>query len=130
MPSINYSFVAIIAHKILWLFTPIGFNWQIVAALIPGIAAREVVVASLATIYAVSGVGNSSSINLATYLANSWTIAMGLSLITWYAFAPQCASTLVVVKRETNSYRWPLFLFVYQLVLAYLMAFIVYHIAK
>jgi ferrous iron transport protein B len=130
MPAINYSFVGIIAHKILWFFAPIGFNWQIVAALIPGIAAREVVVASLGTIYAISGVSSGYMGNISSYLANSWTLATGLSLITWYAFAPQCASTLAVVRRETNSYKWPLFLFSYQFFLAYFMAFIVYHIAK
>lgn len=128
MPAINYSFVGIIAHKILWIFTPIGFNWQIVAALIPGIAAREVVVAALGTIYAISSNGVSG--DLASYLADSWSLATGLSLITWYAFAPQCASTLAVVKRETNSNKWPLILFSYQLFLAYIMAFIVYHIMK
>ncbi len=125
---INYSFVGIIGHYCLFLFAPIGFNWQIVASLIPGLAAREVVIAALGTIYALGD--NFNQDNLITTLQHSISISTALSLITWYIFAPQCISTLAVVKRETGSYKWVIVMFVYQFLLAYLMAFIVYQTAQ
>ncbi len=128
LPAIDYSFVGIIGHYIQYIFAPIGFNWQIASALIPGIAAREVVVSALGTIYAVSGDSDTVRNGLVFTLQHSWTIATGISLITWYVFAPQCISTLAVVKRETGSYKWPLIMFSYQIILAYVMAFIVYRI--
>ncbi len=126
LPAINYSFVAIIGKHLEWLFIPIGFNWQIIAALIPGMAAREVAVSALATIYAVAGSEDAISHNLGTLLHSTWSMGTALSLITWYVFAPQCISTLAVTKRETNSYKWPMIMFSYQMGLAYLMSFIVY----
>ncbi|MCE3268590.1 MAG: ferrous iron transporter [Burkholderiales bacterium] len=128
-PVINYSFVGIIGKFLAPLFAPIGFSWQIVAALIPGMAAREVAVSALGTIYALSGSEEAIKQSLSTTIAHSWTIATGLSLIAWYAFAPQCISTLAVAKRETNSWKWPVVMFSYQMVLAYIMSFIVYRIA-
>ena len=126
-PNIEYSFVAILGKFLQPLFAPIGFNWQIVAALIPGIAAREVVVSALGTLYALSG-DSELATNLGNILSQSWTLASGLSLIAWYVFAPQCASTLAVAYRETNSWKWPALMFVYQMFLAYIAAFIVYNI--
>ncbi|MFN8770191.1 MAG: ferrous iron transporter B [Neisseriaceae bacterium] len=128
LSAINYSFVGIIGHYLEDIFAPIGFNWQIAAALIPGMAAREVAVSSLSTIYAISGSENVMKDGLALVLHNSWTLATAFSLITWYVFAPQCISTLAVVKRETNSYKWPFIMFGYQFGLAYIMSFIVYRI--
>ena len=128
-PTISYSFVGILGKFLHPLFEPIGFPWEVVAALIPGIAAREVVVSALGTIYALSGNEDVMSQGLSTILSHSWSLATGLSLLTWYVFAPQCASTLAVVKRETNSWKWPLILFTYQMFLAYAMAFIVYNSA-
>ncbi len=128
-PAISYSFVGILGKFLHPLFVPIGFPWEVVAALIPGIAAREVVVSALATIYALSGNEDAMSQGLSVILSHSWSLATGLSLLTWYVFAPQCASTLAVVKRETNSWKWPLILFGYQMFLAYAMAFIVYNSA-
>jgi len=97
-------------------------------ALIPGFAAREVAVAALGTVYAV-GSPDASPGALATTLTHHWTIATGLSFLAWYVFAPQCASTLGVVKRETNSWKWPAILFGYMITLAYIAAFITYRIA-
>jgi len=97
-------------------------------ALIPGFAAREVAVAALGTVYAV-GSGGGSPATLATTLAHHWSIATGLSFLAWYVFAPQCASTLGVVKRETNSWRWPIIMLVYMTGLAYLASLIVYRLA-
>lgn len=128
-PAISYSFVGITGKFLAPFFAPIGFSWQIVAALIPGMAAREVAVSALATIYALSGSEEVVAQSLSTTIAHSWTIATGLSLIAWYAFAPQCISTLAVAKRETNSWKWPVVMFSYQMVLAYVMSFIVYKIA-
>jgi ferrous iron transport protein B len=126
-PAINYSLAGIIGHIIHPLLAPIGFTWQIAVALIPGIAAREVAVGALGTVYAIGG--QSTGASLATALAGQWSLATALAFLAWYIFAPQCASTLAVIKRETNSWLWPTVTFLYMLVLAYLSAFAVYHIA-
>ena len=97
-------------------------------ALIPGFAAREVAVAALGTVYAI-GNADASPGMLATTLAHHWSIATGLSFLAWYVFAPQCASTFGVVKRETNSWLWPIVMLVYMTALAYAAAFAVYHTA-
>jgi ferrous iron transport protein B len=91
-------------------------------------AAREVAVAALGTVYAVGDPENNTG-TLASTLANHWSLATGLSFLAWYIFAPQCAATLGVVKRETNSWLWPTVMFVYMTTLAYLASFIVYRIA-
>jgi ferrous iron transport protein B len=124
-PAINYSFAGMIGHAVQPVLAPIGFNWQIAIALIPGMAAREVVVAALGTVYAVGG-GEAGT--LGDTLAAHWSLATALALLAWYVFAPQCAATLGVVKRETNSWRWPLIMFVYMMMLAYTAAFIVYNV--
>ena len=124
-PAINYSFAGIIGHALQPLLAPIGFNWQIAVALIPGMAAREVAVGALGAVYAISG----ESSALGGVLARQWPLATALSLLAWYVFAPQCMSTLAVIRRETNSWRWPVITFVYMLTLAYLAAFIVYQTA-
>ncbi|WP_411287098.1 ferrous iron transporter B [Phenylobacterium sp.] len=122
---IEYSFAGQLGHLIGPALAPIGFNWQMTVALIPGFAAREVAVAALGTVYAI-GDAEAHVGALATSLANHWSLATGLSFLAWYVFAPQCASTLAVVKRETNSWRWPIVMFVYMTALAYLASFIVY----
>jgi ferrous iron transport protein B len=127
-PAINYSLAAGIGKVIEPVLRPVGFNWQIDIALIPGMAAREVAVAALGTVYAIEGVdGNREA--LGGTLAAHWSLATALALLAWYVFAPQCASTLGVVRRETNSWRWTVFLFSYMLALAYLAAFATYHTA-
>lgn len=127
-PAIDYSFAGMIGHFIQPVLAPIGFNWQMSIALIPGMAAREVAVATLGTVYAVGDAENNIG-TLASTLANHWSLATGLSFLAWYVFAPQCAPTLGVVKRETNSWLWPTVMFVYMVTLAYLASFIVYHTA-
>ena len=124
-PAINYSFAGMIGHALQPLLAPVGFNWQIAIALIPGLAAREVAVGALATVYAV-GAGDAARVALGTTIAGQWSLATALALLAWYVFAPQCASTLGVVKRETNSWKWPVVMFIYMMVLAYVAAFVVY----
>jgi ferrous iron transport protein B len=126
-PAIDYSFAGMIGHAVQPLLAPIGFSWQMSVALIPGMAAREVCVAVLGTIYAIGGEGAGGT--LASTLAHDWSLASALSFLVWYVFAPQCASTLGVVKRETNSWFWPAVMFAYMITLAYAAAFAVYHIA-
>ena len=127
-PAIEYSLAARLGHAIEPVIRPIGFNWQIGVALIPGMAAREVAVASLGTVYAIEDAEDDPG-TLASTLAGKWSIATALALLAWYVFAPQCASTLVVVKRETGSARWMWFLFGYMLALAYAAAFATYQLA-
>ena len=127
-PAIDYSFAGMIGHAIQPLFAPIGFNWQMVVALIPGFAAREVAVAALGTVYAV-GDAEANVGALGARLAEQWSLATGLSFLAWYVYAPQCAATLGVVKRETNSWAWTAVMFFYMLTLAYLASFAVYHTA-
>jgi ferrous iron transport protein B len=127
-PAIDYSFAGQLGHALQPLLAPIGFNWQMTVALIPGFAAREVAVAALGTVYAVSAPDAAPGM-LASMLAGQWSIATGLSFLAWYVFAPQCASTLGVVKRETNSWRWPLVMLAYMTGLAYLASFVTYRLA-
>ena len=128
-PAIDYTFAGWIGHALQPLLAPIGFNWQMSVALIPGMAAREVAVGALGTVYAVAG-GEAAPTALASTLAHHWTIATGLAFLAWYVFAPQCAPTLMVVKRETNHWKWPAIMFAYMITLAYLTSFIVYHLAQ
>jgi ferrous iron transport protein B len=128
-PAINYSLAGRIGHLLQPVLAPIGFNWQMTVALIPGFAAREVAVAALGTVYAI-GNADASPGALATTLQSHWSIATGLAFLAWYVFAPQCASTIGVVKRETNSWLWPAVMLVYMTGLAYLAALIVYQAAR
>ncbi|HPA38769.1 MAG TPA: ferrous iron transport protein B [Phenylobacterium sp.] len=125
-PAIDYSFAGMIGRFIQPIFAPIGFNWQMVVALVPGMAAREVAVAALGTVYAVGGEATTA---LSATIGAQWSLASGLAFLAWYVFAPQCVATLGVVKRETNSWKWPTVMFVYMMALAYLAAFIVYQSA-
>lgn len=127
-PAIEYSFAAMIGHAIAPVLAPIGFNWQISIALIPGMAAREVAVAALGTVYSISG-GDAES-QIGSLLAAQWSLATALAFLAWYIFAPQCASTLAVIKRETGSWKWMWITFGYMLALAYLAAFATFHIAR
>ena len=127
-PAIQYSIAGYLGRGLEWLFAPLGFNWQISIALVPGLAAREVAVSALGTVYAMSGSHDVAGA-LTPVIARSWSVATGLSLLAWYVFAPQCLSTLAVVKRETNSWRYPLYMAAYLFALAYLGAFATYRIA-
>ena len=127
-PAIQYSIAGMLGHALQLLFAPIGFNWQISIALVPGLAAREVAVSALGTVYAMSGSSDVAGA-LTPIIAQGWSLATGLSLLAWYVFAPQCLSTLAVVKRETNSWRYPLYMAAYLFALAYLGAFATYRVA-
>ncbi len=125
-PAIKYSIAGMMGQTLQHVFAPIGFNWQISIALVPGLAAREVAVGALGTVYAMSAAGSAVADNLSPVIAKGWSLATAYSLLAWYVFAPQCISTLVVVKRETNSWRYPLIMAVYLFALAYIAAFITY----
>jgi ferrous iron transport protein B len=127
-PAINYSLAAKIGHALEPILAPIGFNWQINVALVPGMAAREVAVAALATVYAIEG-GKEAAEQVGQALARNWSLATALAMLAWYVFAPQCASTLAVIRRETGSWRWMGVTAAYMLGLAYAAAFITYHVA-
>jgi ferrous iron transport protein B len=127
-PAIQYSVAGYLGRGLEYLFAPLGFNWQISIALVPGLAAREVAVSALGTVYAMSGSRDVAGA-LTPVIAQGWSIATGLSLLAWYVFAPQCLSTLAVVRRETNSWRYPLYMATYLLALAYLGALLTYHVA-
>ncbi|GEC16589.1 ferrous iron transporter B [Nitrobacter winogradskyi] len=127
-PAIDFSLAAMIGRWIEPVLAPIGFNWQISVALIPGMAAREVAVASLGTVYAIEG-GNEAAEQVGQMLAGQWSFATALAFLAWYVFAPQCASTLAVIKRETGGWRWVLITFFYMLSMAYLAAFVTYRVA-
>ena len=128
-PAIYYSFAGQIGHALEPLLAPIGFNWQIAVALVPGLAAREVAVAALGTVYALSGDEGAVTEALTATLAQNWTLATALALLAWYVFAPQCLATLAAVRRETNSWRWAAFMFDYLMTLAYIAAFVTYRVA-
>ncbi len=127
-PAIDYSFAGMIGHSLEPIFAPIGFNWQMVIALVPGMAAREVAVAALGTVYAVADPESAASLLGAT-LAAQWSLATGLAFLAWYVFAPQCVATLGVVKRELNSWKWMWVMVAYMFGLAYLAAFVVFRVA-
>jgi ferrous iron transport protein B len=128
-PAIEYSIAGMLGHGLSVLLSPIGFNWQISIALVPGLAAREVAVSALGTVYALSSVKGDAAQALAPIIAQSWSLATALSLLAWYVFAPQCMATLATVKRETGGWRWPLVMAAYLFGLAYLASFATYRIA-
>ncbi|MFT9297446.1 MAG: ferrous iron transporter B [Gluconobacter sp.] len=128
--AIDYSLAGRIGHLMLPIFSPIGFNWQICVSLIPGLAAREVAVSALATVYALGVSEDAASAKLLPLLSSQWSIATALSLLAWYVYAPQCISTLAVMRRETRSMKVVLGATAYLFGLAYVAAFIVYHVTK
>ena len=127
-PAIEYSLAGRLGHALQVVFAPIGFNWQIAIALVPGLAAREVAVGALGTVYALSATGEDVASALGPVIAQSWSMATALSLLVWYVFAPQCVSTLVTVRRETNSWRYALFMAAYMFALAYGASWITYRL--
>jgi ferrous iron transport protein B len=123
------SYAGMIGRFIEPIFHPIGFNLEMVVALIPGMAAREAAVSSLGLIYSLGDVDETSQA-LQTTLAAAWTLPMALSFIAWYVYAPQCFATLATVRRETNSWKWTGFMFAYLVGLAYLASLITFNVAK
>jgi ferrous iron transport protein B len=128
-PPIQYSIAGHLGAWLAVLFKPIGFNWQISIALVPGLAAREVAVGALGTVYALSATGNDVSGALTPLITQSWSLPTALSLLAWYVFAPQCLSTLATVKRETNSWRYPIIMAAYLFGMAYVGSWITFRIA-
>jgi ferrous iron transport protein B len=129
-PAIQYSIAGHLGAWLAVLFAPIGFNWQISIALVPGLAAREVAVGALGTVYALSATGQGLSDALTPLIAQSWSLPTALSLLAWYVFAPQCLSTLATVRRETNSWRYPIMMAAYLFALAYAASWITYRTAS
>lgn len=128
-PAINYSIAGYVGHALHIVFAPIGFSWQICVSLIPGMAAREVVISSLATTYALSAAADAGTQKLAATISSQWSMATAYSLLAWFVFSPQCISTLAVIRRETNSWRGVSLVAGYLVGLAYLAAFVTYRVA-
>ena len=129
LPAIDYSFAGRIGHAMTMVFAPLGFNWQICIALIPGLAAREVAVSSLATVYALSGDDEATMQALSPLVHDSWSLATALSLLVWYIYAPMCLSTLATIKRETNSWKRMAVAAGYLFALAYIASLVTYQVA-
>lgn len=127
-PAIDYSFAGWLGRGLTHVFAPIGFNWQMSLALIPAFAARETAVAALATVYAVGG--DVVGAGLTHALAANVPLASALSLLVWFAYAPQCMSTLAVIKRETDSWRNVAISFGYMFAMAYAASLVTYQIAS
>ncbi|MCU4414565.1 ferrous iron transporter B [Acinetobacter sp. WU_MDCI_Axc73] len=135
LPDIDYSFAGMLGHLIQPIFAPIGFSWQICIALIPAMAAREVVVAALGTVYALSATGGDDAVaqsltQLISAPNTGWSLATGLSLLVWFIYAPHCLATLATVRRETGSWKNVAVMTAYLFGLAYLMSFITYQVAS
>ena len=130
--DISYSFAGMIANVLAPIFSPLGFNTEIIISLIPGLSAREVVVSTLGSIYSISDGENGSLLitKLTETISHNWHMTTGLSLLVWYVFAPQCLSTLIITKKETRSYTWPILMFSYMFILAYVFSFLTYNITK
>ncbi|MEI7037249.1 ferrous iron transport protein B [Fulvimonas yonginensis] len=129
-PAIDYSLAGRLGHALHYVFAPVGFNWQICIALVPGLAAREVAVSALGTVYAMAGSDDTLASQLGPLIAHDWSLATALSLLAWYVFAPQCMSTLAVIRRETNSWRNVAITAGYLFGLAYLASLLTYQIAR
>ncbi|MDQ1815824.1 ferrous iron transporter B [Massilia sp. CCM 9210] len=128
-PPIYYSIAGMLGRALAVVFEPIGFGWQICIALVPGMAAREVAVGALGTVYALSQTGDELATTLAPIISQSWSMPTALSLLAWYVFAPQCIATLSVVRRETGSVRYAFIMAGYMFALAYAASFITYRVA-
>ena len=125
--QVEASIAGKIANGIEVVVRPIGFNHDIALALLPAMAAREVAVSAIATVYAIdSGDEAKMTQSLAERLSGRWSLATALAFLAWFVFAPQCVSTIAVARRETNGWRWPLFMVGYLFVLAYVAAGVTY----
>lgn len=128
-PPIYYSVAGMLGRALEVIFAPIGFGWQICIALVPGMAAREVAVGALGTVYALSESGDDVANTLGPLIAGSWSMATALSLLAWYVYAPQCLATLSTVRRETGSAKYAWMMAGYMFGLAYIASFITYRVA-
>ncbi len=128
-PDIYYSYAGTLGRALQYIFEPLGFNWEMSIALIPGMAAREVAIGALGTVYALQGSEDQIAQGMRTVIQNSWSLPTAFAFLAWYVFAPQCLATLATVRRETNSWGWTSFMTIYLFALAYLAAFIVNNVA-
>jgi ferrous iron transport protein B len=126
VPGLADSLIGRIGHFIEPVIAPLGFNWKIGIGLICSVLAREVMVSTMGTLYGADP--NTQALNLQSALHHDMTLGGALALMIFFAFAMQCTSTMAVVRRETNSWKWPAVQFSYMLVLAYGAAFAVNHI--
>ena len=125
--QIEASIAGKIASGIEVVVRPIGFNHDIALALLPAMAAREVAVSAIATVYSIDSTDEeAASASLAERLQGRWSLATALAFLAWFVFAPQCISTIAVARRETNGWKWPLFMVGYLFVLAYVAAGVTY----
>ncbi len=125
-PPLEYSAAGRIGAALEPIFRPIGFNKEIALALVPGMAAREVAVSALGTVYSLQGVDEDHAEGLIDRLRGTWSLPTALAFLAWFVFAPQCISTLAVTRRETGGWRWPAFMFAYLFAAAYAAAGITY----
>lgn len=129
-PDIYYSYAGMIGRTLQNIFAPLGFNWEISIALVPGMAAREVAVSALGLVYSLQGTEDQVAQSLSSILQREWPLSTALSFLAWYVYAPQCLATLATARRETNSWGWTAFMTGYLFALAYLVALIVNISAK
>jgi ferrous iron transport protein B len=133
----RYSFAGQIGHALEPVIAPLGFNWKIGIGLIGAMSAREVFVSTIGSVYAV-GDADETSDSLKEQMKRDrwpdgrpvWTTLVAVSLLVYFVLAMQCISTVAVIKRETNSWKWALFAQVYMTALAWLAAFAVYQIGR
>jgi len=128
--AINYSIAGRVGNAIEPLVRPLGFDWRIATGLIPGFAAREVMVGALGTVFAVENAEDEGLTQLQDRIKATWGVPTGLALLVWYIFSPQCLATFAVARRETNSRKWTAVMFGYMLALAYVAAFITYQVSR
>jgi ferrous iron transport protein B len=125
-PELAQSLIGRVGHFIEPVIAPLGFNWKVGIGLLSSVLAREVMVSTMGTLYGADP--ETQSLSLQSAMHHDMTLGGALALMIFFAFAMQCTSTMAVVKRETNSWKWPALQFVYMLVLAYVAAFAVNHI--
>lgn len=121
-PDIYYSYAGTLGRYLQYIFEPLGFNWEMSIALIPGMAAREVAVSALGTVYALQGNEGQVEQSMRAVIQSSWSLPTAFAFLAWFVFAPQCFATLATVRRETNSWNWTLFMTAYLFALAYIAA--------
>jgi ferrous iron transport protein B len=125
-PELADSVIGRLGHFIEPAIAPLGFNWKIGIGLLSSVLAREVMVSTMGTLYGADP--ETQAMHLQTALHHDMTLGGALALMIFFAFAMQCTSTMAVVRRETNSWKWPALQFAYMLVLAYGAAFVVNHV--
>jgi ferrous iron transport protein B len=129
-PAIHHSAAGWLGRALEPLVAPLGFDWKIAIALVPGLAAREVAVAALGTVYALSGDAAAVESSLVGVVSSEWSLATGLSLLVFYVYAPMCLSTLAVIRRETGGWRHVIVAAGYLFALAYLASLLTFQLAS